>query len=136
MRLLRENKDVLLSVLEPFLRDPTVAWGRQGRAQRSESAASARADVTFQDHDNADAKAALEKITGRLSGIYNIYHPRYDDIIHAYEQRRENLPTKGICASKEEMLPLSVQGQVQRLIEEAIAVENLAQMYVGWQPYS
>ena len=41
MRLLRDNKETLLSVLEPFLRDPTVAWGRSGRAQRSEIAATA-----------------------------------------------------------------------------------------------
>ena len=26
-------------------------------------------------------------------------------------------------------------GQVQRLIDEATAIENLAQMYVGWQPW-
>lgn len=35
MGLLRENKETLLSVLEPFLRDPTVAWGRSGRAQKA-----------------------------------------------------------------------------------------------------
>ena len=35
MGLLRENKETLLSVLEPFLRDPTVAWSRSGRAQKA-----------------------------------------------------------------------------------------------------
>ena len=35
---------------------------------------------------------------------------------------------------QDEALPLSVQGQVQRLIDEARAEENLAQMYIGWQP--
>ena len=32
--ILREHKDTLLSILEPFLRDPTVCWSRSGRAQR------------------------------------------------------------------------------------------------------
>jgi phosphatidylinositol kinase/protein kinase (PI-3 family) len=27
-------------------------------------------------------------------------------------------------------------GQVQRLIEEATATENLMQMYIGWQPWA
>jgi serine/threonine-protein kinase ATR len=34
MKLMRDNKDTLLSILEPFLRDPTVVWSRSGRAQR------------------------------------------------------------------------------------------------------
>ncbi|CAN0164297.1 unnamed protein product, partial [Laminaria digitata] len=32
-------------------------------------------------------------------------------------------------------LPLSVQGQVHRLITEATSQENLCQMYVGWMPW-
>ena len=43
---------------------------------------------------------------------------------------------KGTGASREDSLPLSVEGQVQRLIEEATAVENLVQMYIGWQPWA
>ena len=42
----------------------------------------------------------------------------------------------GTGASREDSLPLSVEGQVQRLIEEATAVENLVQMYIGWQPWA
>jgi phosphatidylinositol kinase/protein kinase (PI-3 family) len=140
MGLLRENKDTLLSVLEPFLRDPTVAWGRQGRAQRPTESSSVKRGggseiAAFQDHENADAKVALEKINGRLNGVYNLCHPRGEDILYAYTRRKEIPPTRGMGASKEEALPLSVQGQVQRLIEEATALENLAQMYVGWQSW-
>ena len=42
----------------------------------------------------------------------------------------------GTGASREDSLPLSVEGQVHRLIEEATAVENLVQMYIGWQPWA
>ena len=36
LNVLRENQETLISVLEPFLQDPTVGWERQGRAQRSD----------------------------------------------------------------------------------------------------
>ncbi len=49
-----------------------------------------------------------------------------------YHRTRAYL-TKGVGAQKNEEQALSVQGQVQRLIEEATAIENLAQMYIGEQ---
>jgi serine/threonine-protein kinase ATR len=137
MRLLRDNKETLLSVLEPFIRDPTVQWGRSGRAQRTESVEhkEKHAPGVFQDNENADAKEALNKISERLSGIYNITHPHAARIKDAYLKRKASV-TVGIGASKDETLPLSVHGQVQRLIFEATAEENLVQMYIGWQPWS
>jgi serine/threonine-protein kinase ATR len=74
MSLLRQNKDTLLGILEPFIRDPTVSWGRTGRAQRQEHG---KTNVgVIQDNDNTDAKEALLKITERLDGIYNLAHPQ------------------------------------------------------------
>ena len=32
-------------------------------------------------------------------------------------------------------LPVSVQGQVQRSIDEATMLENLCQMFMGWQAW-
>ncbi len=137
MRLLRDNKETLLSVLEPFIRDPTVQWGRTGRAQRTESVEhkEKHAPGVFQDNENADAKEALNKVSERLSGIYNLTHPHAARIKDAYLKRKASI-TVGIGASKDETLPLSVHGQVQRLIFEATAEENLVQMYIGWQPWS
>lgn len=31
--------------------------------------------------------------------------------------------------------PLSVEGQVNSLIEEATSIDNLCQMYIGWAAY-
>jgi hypothetical protein len=135
---LRDNKDTLMSVLEPFLRDPTVSWSRSGRAQRSLDAATAAASTTgasktvgARDHENREAKDMLLKISQRLSGIYNIVHPHREKFLRAAAKRNELPPARGIGVSKEEMLPLSVPGQVQRLIDEASAPENLVQMYIG-----
>lgn len=78
MSLLRQNKDTLMGVLEPFIRDPTVSWGRSGRAQRTESATKGPIGA-IQDNDNTHAKDALLKIMERLNGVYNLCHPSGED---------------------------------------------------------
>ena len=80
MSLLRQNKDTLMGVLEPFIRDPTVSWGRAGRAQRTESVTKGPIGA-IQDNDNTDAKEALLKIMERLNGVYNLCHPSGEDVI-------------------------------------------------------
>ena len=152
MELLRQHKDTLLSILEPFLRDPTVAWSRSGRAQRSDtshphpttsgagggavsSISRQSTAVLIADRElNNEAKEALMKISGRLNGIYNIAHPHGErirrDILARISNGKKTMNTKhmstrGLGATKEEEMPLSVQGQVHRLIEEAIMEENL-----------
>lgn len=72
MKLLRSNKDILLSVIEPFIRDPTVAWGRGGRAQRDEGAhhihnKSSRSE-NISNSENAIADQTLNNISERLEG--------------------------------------------------------------------
>ena len=44
---------------------------------------------------------------------------------------------KGIIVSKARgfNIPLSVEGQVNLLIEDATSDKLLAQMYIGWAPY-
>lgn len=130
MRMLRENKEMLVSVLEPFIRDPTVAWSRSGRAQR-EFVVRTKGGVEVQDTVNSDAEQALERISERLDGIYNIAK-----IAQAIRQTRGTVPpslTPTMVGA--ESLPLSVEGQVHRLIQEATSNENLVQMYIGWMPW-
>jgi serine/threonine-protein kinase ATR len=77
MKLLRNNKDILLSVVEPFLRDPTVAWGRGGRAQRDEAvnnfqsggrSSSRSRGEEYVSTENAVADQTLRIIAERLGG--------------------------------------------------------------------
>ena len=63
LSLLKQHRDTLLSVLEPFLRDPTVCWGRVGRAQMA-SGGEAAAVSSLQEN----ATMALLKISERLEG--------------------------------------------------------------------
>jgi serine/threonine-protein kinase ATR len=137
MQVLRDNKELLIGVLKPFIQDPTVAWGRGGRAQQKIDLSAKQPTVgtaaLVLDSENKDAEEALRIITERLNGIYNIYHPKATKIIQSYKAQGRVLPKMGLGASQEEAVlePLSVEGQVDRLIVEATAEINLAQMYHG-----
>ncbi|TMW55922.1 hypothetical protein Poli38472_008570 [Pythium oligandrum] len=127
MGLLRENKETLRSVLEAFIHDPLVEWGRRGKnTQGSTTGTTGRsiAEITS-DRSKEETRVILKAIDGRLSGVYNLGEAIRPQITPAH---RKLLP-------ENETLPLSVQGQVDKLIHEATAHENLAQMYIGWMPF-
>jgi serine/threonine-protein kinase ATR len=123
LSVLRENRETLVSVLEPFLQDPTVGWDRLGRAQQHDNPRkrSPRQDAVV------DSKKVLGTVRGRLRGLYNL---RQSHMWPARTVRPK--PPIGLTDSN---LELSVQGQTHRLIHEATADENLCQMYVGWMPF-
>ena len=69
----------------------------------------------FQDQENVEAKEALMKISGRLDGKYNLKHPYYREIHAAYLKRGVDLPIRGVGATADDDLSLSVQGQVHSI---------------------
>jgi phosphatidylinositol kinase/protein kinase (PI-3 family) len=83
------------------------------------------------EYENKEAKEMMQKISDRLKGIYNVMHPHRERFIRAALKKGQSVPSRGIGPSKEELLPLSVTGQAQRLIDEATMIENLAQLYIG-----
>ncbi|KAF0685567.1 Aste57867_22575 [Aphanomyces stellatus] len=109
LTLLRANRETLRSVLESFLHDPLVEWGRSKSKQVLNSSS---IKTTANEQVNSEAKTMLKTIDDRLRGIWNL----------GKKQQHETLP-------------LSVKGQVDRLISEATSDENLAQMYIGWMPF-
>ncbi|KAF3237984.1 serine/threonine-protein kinase M1 [Orbilia oligospora] len=92
MRILRQNEESLMTVVETFLHDPLVEW----LARRTTNPSKAP--------DNP--KDVLESIENKLRGL------------HAGDP-----------------VPLSVEGQVQELIQQAVNTDNLVQMYIGWCAY-
>jgi len=68
---------------------------------------------------NARAKVIMNSIETRLRGQLN------KEPDHHHGGSRTSLIE----------LPLSVQGQVQQLIEDATSEDNLSQMYIGWMPW-
>ena len=120
MKTLRDNRDVSLSVVEPFLKDPVIDWKRQCTQQKN--------GATELPRESIEAKRSIRVIEQRLKGMYNLRNPnsrkvrRYDGHIDEDDEMAR-------------LLPLSVEGQVQKMITEASSHENLVQLYVGWMPW-
>ena len=120
MSTLRDNRDTLLSVLEPFLKDPIIDWKKQ-RSQQSQKRTKGMANTS-------EAKRSITVIDGRLRGIYNLRNPNLNKV-----QRSD-----GYSVDEDEMshiVPLSIEGQAHRMINEATNKENFVQLYIGWMPW-
>lgn len=119
MRILRDNRDTLLSVLEPFTNDPIINKSKhRGKLKSSDK------DPT------SDAKQKICIIEERLKGIYNLRNPnlkRYKRIDTCDTQQDDDMSHK---------IPLPVEGQVHKMIAEATSSENLVQLYIGWMPWA
>ncbi|KAG7693019.1 hypothetical protein KL933_004170 [Ogataea haglerorum] len=126
MRVLRDNKESLMAILDAFAYDPLINWGfdfplkqivdnpnqhfpnanynellRSGQITEEEAArmeAQNKADIL-----NARAAYVLKRITDKLTG-------------NDFKRFRE----------------LDVPSQVDKLIQQATSVENLCQHYIGW----
>jgi serine/threonine-protein kinase ATR len=122
MSTLRDNRDTLLSVLEPFVKDPVINWKRYRSQQRGTHRTA--------DHDpTVEAKQKMTIIEERLRGIYNLRNPNMKKI-----RRTDRLESQ----QDDELshpIPLSVEGQVHKMVAEATSSENLVQLYVGWMPW-
>ena len=112
MSTLRKNKDTLLSVLEPFLKDPVI------------NPKSNKSSEKYKD----SAKDSIAKIEGRLNGVYNLQNPNKKKVNRqdGYSNNEDDHATS---------TQLSVEGQVQKMIMEATSHENLVQVYIGWMPW-
>jgi serine/threonine-protein kinase ATR len=122
LEILRTNQDTLLSVFEPFIKDPVIDW----RRHRSQQHGTRPNEESFH-----EAKRCVSVIKERLSGVYNLHNPnfkKYKDIIKSDSGSYKE-------DTMMEILPLSVEGQVQKLCLEATKSENLVQLYVGWMPW-
>ena len=123
MTTLRDNRDILLSVLEPFIKDPIIDWKKHRNQQKQGTKGNAGASKSEADK----AKRHIRVIQGRLNGVYNLENPNNKKLVRTDTLDQEDDMTH--------LLPLSVEGQVQKMITEATNIENLVQVYVGWMPW-
>jgi serine/threonine-protein kinase ATR len=134
LEVLRSNRDTLLSVLEPFIKDPVIDWKRH-RSQQTSSSASIQSVPRDSTHQ---AKRSINIIRERLSGVYNLRNPNFYKLRTVLEQNQKhnsNDDNGEEDAVVMQVMKLSVEGQVQKLIVEATKTENLVQLYVGWMPW-
>lgn len=115
MRVIRDNKESIMAVLEAFVHDPLINWrlinqGRRPGGTRNErgNARGGIAETNPMDDEanealNQKALQVVDRVSQKLTG-------------------RDFRPTDS----------LSVREQVQKLILQATSVENLCQTFVGW----
>ncbi|XP_071056684.1 serine/threonine-protein kinase ATR [Onthophagus taurus] len=99
LKVLRENKETLMSIVTPFVYDPSVSWSSRNVPLAGTS-----------EQTNKEAVRSVKNIELRLEGIVR---------------------GRGNTMS----IPLSVEGQSNTIIQEAMNVDNLSQMYIGWGAY-
>ncbi|KIH68308.1 FATC domain protein [Ancylostoma duodenale] len=128
LRVMRENKDTLLTVIQTFVHDPLLEWiNTEARAQQNKGRG--------QQKLNAPSTESVQLILKRLEG--HIVSPEastnnldYDVVIIP----KTNL-MKWVYKHKFSCAPMSLEGQVAKLIDIASDEKNLAQMYIGWGPF-
>ena len=103
-----------MSSLRPFVYDPLVDWlpksGEEHKKIKGGDKSKETGEIV-----NETAVVTLKNISNRLKGLIE-----------------EKKKASDISSNH---IPLSVAGQVQHLIKEATAYDNLSQMYHGWAPY-
>nr|XP_044992414.1 serine/threonine-protein kinase ATR isoform X2 [Jaculus jaculus] len=104
LRLMRDQREPLMSVLKTFLHDPLVEWSKPVKGH-SKTTINETGEVV-----NEKAKTHVLDIEQRLKGVI----------------KNRNRVTG---------LPLSIEGHVHYLIQEATDDSLLCQMYLGWTPY-
>jgi phosphatidylinositol kinase/protein kinase (PI-3 family) len=70
--------------------------------------------------------------------VYNLRNPNFYKLRTVLEQNQKhnsNDDNGEEDAVVMQVMKLSVEGQVQKLIVEATKTENLVQLYVGWMPW-
>lgn len=117
MKLLREKQDLLMTNLETFLHDPLVEWNTKQSASAAASSDAAGAAEQNRNRRPLEATHLLGRVQAKLNGQGGTVR---DAML-------------GVVTSSE--LPLSVSGQVHRLILDATGVDKLAAMYVWWMAW-
>lgn len=160
MRVLRDNKDSVMAMLEAFVHDPLINWrlletetkpqnqpsnhnnqnqimhdmemsvneGEESHKHPSRSVRERELKKSLKgDSDDEDNDVAPNTINQRALSVIN----RISNKLNGRDFDEELTIERG-DAVDEELVPLDIPDQVQRLIEQATSNANLCQCYVGW----
>lgn len=138
MRVLRENKESLMAVLEAFIHDPLINWGLGARESPARPSFAERRqpgeinpDYPVQPGNFARRRPSILDggILDAQQGVPNeareVQNAR---ALQVLARVREKLTGRDFKSSEE----LNVSDQVDKLLVQATSVENLCQHYIGW----
>ena len=111
MRVLREEREMLVTVLQTFIYDPLLEWDKI--EQRNQQMRHTKTNQNTEANGQKQ-REEIDLIRSRLEGTI--------------ATRKFNPLTKSV-------IPMSVEGQVDQLIRMATDQQILSDMYFGWNPH-
>ncbi|QVM09071.1 phosphatidylinositol kinase- protein kinase tor1 [Coccidioides posadasii str. Silveira] len=138
MRVLRENKESLMAVLEAFIHDPLINWrlgARESPAQPSFADRRQSGELDL-DHPLQPGNFTRRRPSILDGGILDAQQGIPNEAREVQNARalqvlgrvREKLTGRDFKPHEE----LNVSDQVDKLLVQATSVENLCQHYIGW----
>ena len=142
MRVIRDNKESLMAVLEAFIHDPLLNWRLGNRGSPPEP--------SFKSERRQSLMGELETAQTNTRTGGGSYRARRPSVLEAGIQDQsatgenrevQNVRAVQVLARVKEKLTgrdfkpdeeLNVERQVAKLIGQATSVENLCQHYIGW----
>lgn len=140
LRVLRDNKDALMSALESFLHDPLCEWNYVKTTRSSVAGSSTTTNTQKAAVGMEFARKVLKNIECKLDGgmglinQFNVAvqkHGLQNNMVQAIAQVANGIGSAGLSVSRAR----SVEGQVQELLQQATDMRNLARMWIGWSAY-
>ncbi|EJF64386.1 atypical/PIKK/FRAP protein kinase [Dichomitus squalens LYAD-421 SS1] len=128
MKVLRENKESLMAVLEAFVYDPLINWRlmQPDVERRAEGDSGRAADLV---RAAAYPTAPIRKLKADENDILNeAQEVRNERALFVYRRVQDKLTGRDF--NPEEVL--TVPAQVDKLILQATSLENLCQCFSGW----
>ncbi|KAI9604455.1 hypothetical protein KEM48_000690 [Puccinia striiformis f. sp. tritici PST-130] len=125
MRVMRSNKESIMAVLEAFVHDPLINWRLvKGGRQLDERDGGA---------NNIDTGPRMRRPREVETNLYDTAQAEVlnDKALTVVNRVEQKLTGRDFKPSEE----LSVADQVNKLIQKAVAAENLAQCFTGWCPF-
>nr|CAH7722994.1 unnamed protein product [Callosobruchus chinensis] len=137
MSVLHRNKDSLMAVLEAFVYDPLFHWRLMDTTIRNRSNTGdigSFSTGTSQDHDLVESlSVTLNKKSLRAETVTDGSQPEAVNkkAVAIINRVRDKLTGNDFKLDE----PLTVEKQVDLLIQQATSNENLCQCYIGWCPF-
>lgn len=128
MKVMRKNKEMVLSVLETFLHDPLLEFcmDKSSAAAKDKKVKKDGRGPGEGESVNEKAREIIGKIERTLTGKINQ---------SAWEKEGQKTSVAKVMMSASRAVALSVEGHVEFLIQQATDPSNLGAMYTGWQPF-
>lgn len=125
---LRSNCEMVVSVLETFLHDPLLEFHPRAAHPSESKSRRSHADES-KEPVNAFAKGIINKVEMKLRG--RVVESLYNTSRSAASSKSAGKQAQKVDYTISRAISLSVEGQVEHLIKEAIEPENLGAMYYG-----